>query len=266
MDTSRQKEELKRQLKEILVELENESFKNEVLSELKEASTKKSPGFWQHPAFLLVWGFLLTTVLGTWLTLFWQGREQQRQREQLAHERSIQQKYEITDQINKAVADAYTATHVMLHVLASKPSNVPTKDDIERETFWKQAIRTWIPTSLVLQQKLYVNFKDDTAAVEYAQIVDDMEQISVNINETLPAFREKGATGTSAKKSDKELDVIQSKIKETATLADGLRDKTAKLLRKLVDDIHSEENEGTPDSNEADKNISPTAAPASSPR
>lgn len=256
---SPQKDELRQQLKDILVELENESFKNEVLKELKDASQKKPPGFWQHPAFLLVLGFFLTTVLGTWLTLFWQGRDQQKQREQLAHERSINQKYEVADQINKAVAEAYTATHVALHLLASELHNVRTKEDAGREVFWNQAIRAWIPTSLVLQQKLAVNFKDDAAAAEYQKIIDDMEQISVNINEGLGAVREKGSVRPNKKNVTDKTAAIQNKIKETTTLADGLRDRTAHLLKMLVDDIHVEESAGTVNTDGA-RGASPAAA------
>lgn len=231
---SQEREELKQKLKEILVELENESFKNEVLKELKEATQKKEPSFFKHPAFLLILGFLLTTGVGTWLTYYWQGKDQQKQREQLAHEHAIQQKYEIADQINKAVADTYTATHVALTLLSSVRNNKNEKQAAERETYWNQANRSWIPISLVLQQKLSVNFKDEKALLLYQEIIDKMEDLSISINENLLASREA-----------KWKALTEKDLKDKTALADEIRDKTSQLLKLLVNEIHAEEQQGT---------------------
>lgn len=230
---SQEREELKQKLKEVLVELENESFKNEVLKELKEAAQKKSSAF-QHPAILLILGFLLTTGGGTWLTYYWQGQDQQKQRQELAHERAIQQKYEIADQINKAVAEAYTGTHVALALLSSPKSKPGDKQAAEREAYWNQTNRSWIPTSLVLQQKLSINFKGEKALSLYQQIIDEVENLIVDINENLAAS--KGARWQPLNATE---------IKERTDSADAIREHTSQLLKLLVEEIHKEEKSGT---------------------
>src|SRR5260370_3091088 len=151
-------QELKLKIKEVLGELQAESCKNDVLNELKEASKRKS---FQHPAFLLFLGFFLTGVVGTWLTSHWQNRDQQKQQEQLAHERAILQKYDIADRITKAVSETYTAVHVMSHALSHRPKT--DKDSAERQIFWSQAIRNCIPNSLLLPHKTAITFTHPTA-------------------------------------------------------------------------------------------------------
>ena len=244
---------LKPRMKEVLAELERESFKNTVLQELREASKRKS--LFQHPAFLLFFGFMLTGGLGTWLTSYWQGKSKQNEQAQLAHERSIEQKYEVADQINKAVAESYAGEQVMIGALSSDQVMKNSKEAAEREGYWKQAARTWVINSLVLRQKLVVNFKDEGAAKLYVEIVDKVEELHIHVREGLD--KAKGSKDRSLPDED-----IQPLLDE----ADDIREKTQQLLLIMVKEIHKDEGLETDDAahpNSPTPLGSPVAAPTS---
>jgi hypothetical protein len=245
---------LKPRMKDVLAELERESFKNTVLQELREASKRKS--LFQHPAFLLFFGFMLTGGLGTWLTSYWQGKAKQNEQARLAHERAIQQKYEVADQINKAVAESYAGEQVMIGTLSSDQVLKNSKEAAEREGYWKQAARTWVINSLVLRQKLVVNFKDEDAGKLYVDIVDKVEELHIHVRE--------GLDKTRVNKKNRALsnEHIQPLLDE----ADDIREKTQRLLIIMVKEIHEDEGLETDDAahpNSPTPPGSPVAAPTS---
>jgi hypothetical protein len=230
--------ELKSRVKEILAELQDDSFKNDVLKELKEASRRKP---FQHPAFLLILGFFLTGVVGTLLTSLWQSREQERQQKQIANQRAIQQKYDITDQINKAVSETYTAAQVISNLIAGRNISKNDKEAAERETFWNNANRNWIPNSLLLQQRVVINFKDETAVADYKTIVTDTENMSSVINESLGVVKETNWRALNKKDRESSSKDITDRQTRVLDSADKIRDKTEQLLRRLADDVHRDE-------------------------
>ena len=225
-------EALKERVKAVLRELEDASFKNKVLEELREAAKKKTSVF-EHPALLLVLGFLLTGVVGTWLASYWQSREQQKQQAQLAHERALQQKYDVTEQINKAVSEVYTGAHVVLYVISYDQSQNKT-GEAEREAYWNQARRSWIINSLALQLKLTNTFNHDEAFSLYQAIIEESDEVSVNVNEVLLILKK---SNWKSLKSDE----VADKRKVIQDLSSDMREKTGRLLKILVDEIHKEE-------------------------
>ncbi len=226
---------LKPRVKEVLAELEFDSFKNTVLQELKEGSKRKS--HLQHPAFLLILGFVLTGGVGTWLTTYWQSQSKENERAQLAHERAIQQKYDVANDINKAVSEAYAGAHVMIGVLSSTHVSSDTKEVSEREAYWKQSARSWVINSLILRQKLAVNFKNKEAITLYGEIIDDAEELNIKVREGFETIR-----------SNKGGDLDQEQVQSLLDMADGIREKTQRLLVVMVEEIHREEgiNSDTP--------------------
>lgn len=216
---------LKERLKETLTELEDESFKNAVLQELKEASRKKSA--FQHPAFLLILGFMLTGGVGTWLTSYWQSQAKQTERAQLANERAIQQKYEVADQINKAIAEAYAGAHVMIGVAASGQVGGDKKELAERETFSKQTVRTWAVNSWVLRQKLAVNFNNKEASDLYLEIIDATEDLNIMARE-----------GVAQVRKDKGKPLDNEEVQALLESAEAIRVKTQRLLEIMLKETH----------------------------
>jgi hypothetical protein len=233
---SAEREDLKQKIKEILVELQADSFKNEVLKELKEASKKKESSPLQHPAFLLLLGFILTGVVGTWLTSFWQSREQEKQRQQLAHEHALEQKYDVIDQINKAAAEADTGAQVMVYLLIYGEGEKREKVITERETYWSKARRNWLVNSQVLEQKLAINFKNDEALALYQSIKEESNETTYLINDTYEQL--KSSSWTNPEK-DKVIDIRLQAISQIKSI----QSKTKQLLKILVEEINKEETE-----------------------
>lgn len=244
---------LKEKLKETLAELEGESFKNAVLQELKEASRRKST--FQHPAFLLFLGFLLTGVVGTWLTSYWQARAKENERAQLAHERAIQQKYDVADQINKAVSEAYAGAQVMIGVAASGLAGADEKELAEQEAYWKQAARTSAINSWVLRQKLAVNFKNKEANDLYGEIIVETEDLNIIVREGVRAVRK-----------NKGKPLGEQDIKELLIMAESIRQKTQRLLEIMMEEtqrLEGVEPSPSPQPNPPAPAGTPAAAPTS---
>lgn len=227
-------EDLKRRIKDILAELEGESFKNEVLQELKEASKKRKSSPFQHPAFLLILGFFLTGVVGTWLTSAWQSVQQAKERKQLAHEYALKQKYEVVDQVNKAIAEAQTGGQVMVYVLTYGSGGKMSKAMEERETYWYQARRNWLINSQVLQQKLSINFNNSEALTLYQQIITEGDDMAGRLNDLYELLKK------SNWKKPEPTDVIDVRVNSIRTMNEIQR-KTHLLLNHLKEEIRKEE-------------------------
>ncbi|HWS89023.1 MAG TPA: hypothetical protein VN282_18760 [Pyrinomonadaceae bacterium] len=235
------------ELKKRLIELEKEYLKKEILDELKSAGGAGGKSFTQNPAFLLLLGFLLTGVMGTWFTSFWQGRQQEVDRAQQARARALQQKYEAADQINKAVAEVYTATQVMLNPLIYQPPDEAMFDEAafdkevtERELYWKHSNRAWLVNSYTLKQKLAVNFKSEAALSLYDDIERHVLNVSFEFNDIMPMLKKdklKALRGPRIAEAKEEL-------LQRTNRPGGVRDKLGQLMRVLTEEIRSEENAG----------------------
>lgn len=224
--------DLRERVKAILTELEQTSLKNEVLRELKEASTKRTSPF-QHPAILLILGFLLTGVVGTWLASYWQTKEQEKQQQQQARERDLREKYDVTEQVNKAIAEAYTGTRVALFLLAFDQRD-DEKRQAEREAYWNQTRRTWMINSQILQQRLAIHFDDNEALTLFQDIMNDGDRIAGDLNAALEELK------------GKKWKILNSAEMREArqAISDGsnsMLDKSHRLLKLLIDEIHQDE-------------------------
>lgn len=184
-------------------------------------------------------GFFLTGVIGTLLTSQWQSIQQQKQQAQIARERALQQKLELAEQLNKAVAEYYTGTQVILYALFYGAAD-DSKGLAERETFWKQSLRSWIVSSRVLEQKLAVNFKQEQSSELYQKLVEDSEDTTIMINESLLKLKRRKWKKLDEKK-------MQKTREEIVKLTNDIRKNTTQLLKLLVEEIHNEES-ATPNS------------------
>lgn len=232
---------------------DRDALKEEILEEIRKEAAKKKPSFFQHPAVLLVIGFLLTGGVGTWLTSYWQSKEQAKQQAEQAHKRAVEQKYEVMEQLNKAVAEVYTAGHVIINLLSydHRPQDFP-KELTERDAFWKQARRNWSVASLVLEQKLSVHFKDDEAKKVYEKILEDGDSLSIALNNILPQLKD--ARWRRQKKNKAEMDAVRM---ESLELTNNMRDNTTKLLGILTAKVKAQE--------QAPAQPTPTASPTAQP-
>jgi uncharacterized protein YktA (UPF0223 family) len=174
--------------------------------------------------------------VGTWLTSFWQSREQEKQRQQLAHEHALEQKYDVIDQINKAAAEADTGAQVMVYLLIYGEGEKREKVITERETYWSKARRNWLVNSQVLEQKLAINFKNDEALALYQSIKEESNETTYLINDTYEQL--KSSSWTNPEK-DKVIDIRLQAISQIKSI----QSKTKQLLKILVEEINKEETE-----------------------
>lgn len=210
-----------------------EKLKRELLADLRGGEKERSK--LTEQALLLFLTFLLTGVLGTWLTNFWQNRAQAKQQQEQARTRSLQQKYEIADQINKAVAEVYTGANVFLGILSYRQNPERFESELaERLSYWRQANRNWIVTSLVLQQKLAVNFKSSEAAALYQEIMDKEESLVITFNRMLPAVEQSKGAASGDPEIEKSVDTV-------FRLVNDMRDSTGVLMQIMVREIREEE-------------------------
>src|SRR6266702_1717540 len=85
--------------------IEVEELKDE-MRRLLQAETSQSSWsrFWQHPAILLILGFLFTGVAGAWLTSYWKQSEWDNQQDYLVAQRSLDRKSAVIEATFKEVA------------------------------------------------------------------------------------------------------------------------------------------------------------------
>lgn len=196
------KEQLKR---EVLEELERDELKGEIVRELKPAPEKGglSKGL-QHPLVLLVVGFIMTGVVVQFLASSWQSREWNRQQTRLAQLREVDQKYEVINEVNKALAEINAAENSVLRLFTnSLRADELTTEERERETNWGQAKKNWDVASGVLRQKVAVHFKDRQALALFDMIVSRKQEIHSYI-EDMPSDSSRRVVGRQIKKLFKE--------------------------------------------------------------
>lgn len=242
-------DEMEKLKNEIVIELGKESFKKEILADLEAGSRNSLWRAAQHPAILLVLGFGLTTGLGSFLSYKWQNRSNEKQAErqtqqqkydqdQSTRQRTIQQKYELTDEVVRAVAETNTAAEDILVAFQWNPKD--RRAFPERTKYWQEASRKWRVESKILIQKLVFRFTDQTIGVFFQQIVDKRKDIGVTIEYIQGLIGEKGW-----KEMQNDSTAIQE-IKRCRKLINEIRDDLGALMQKMIADIKSDETAATP--------------------
>jgi hypothetical protein len=237
-------DEMEKLRDEIVVEIRKESFKKEILSDL-EADARNS--FWkaaQHPAILLVLGFALTTGLGSFLTYKWQSRANEKQAErqtqqqkydqdQSTRQRTIQQKYELTDEVVRAVAETNTAAEDILVAFQWNPKD--RRAFPERTKYWQEASRKWRVESKILIQKLVFRFTDQKIGSSFQAIVEKRKDVGVTIEYIQDLIGEKGWKGM---QNDSN---AAQETKRCRKLINEIRDELGVLMREMIADIKIDE-------------------------
>lgn len=142
----------------ILEELQKqELLRDELLKELRPQS--KPSGFFNHPAILLVLGFLLTSGAGAFITSCWQQTQWEQQQLVLARQRALDQKYELANEVAKAVGEHHAAiSGVLFAITHTRDDEVLCRELPTRLSAWHEANRIWLINSSTLLQKLTVHF------------------------------------------------------------------------------------------------------------
>lgn len=234
--TSEEKEQLKR---EILEELRRQdSLKSDIVKELRPSGWKEViPQIAKHPVFVLVMGFFLTGVLGTFLTYRWQQREWDRQqikestewREQqirLLRTREIEEKHEIVEQVTKLVSDNNAAAKNILLRLEQWRN----KEEVFKE--YIQLMQNWNSNSSLLQQRVAIHFKGEGVNTMLQQIVDKEDQVNYDV-ETLIRRAPSGNSDSEREETER----IAQRAKLAATVAS---EWVLVLAREMNNEIQSD--------------------------
>lgn len=243
-DELRRVEERAALKEEILAELKKESIKAEILGEVKPQSRKSAM---ENPLVLLLLGFVLTGILGSWFTTYWQNSQWENQQEQLARQRAIEQKYAITDKITKSVAEAYVAVEDIGY-LANNGwyDKAPGDKAPERAASWLQLSRSWRVDEQVLQRDIEVNFRSPKAKALFAEIKENWDVANNSLNFVLKALAKKKWKAIDDTDTVKISNGETKKISEFNNIAfdriKKMSNQTQELMHVLLDEIQEDVN------------------------
>lgn len=241
--------------KELLAEIEKESLKKEILNELKP----KDP-FWEtffkHPAFLLIAGFILTTLLGTTLTSYWQYKtwsgqqkylEQQNKSEQwrITQQAKIKQKYEIKDEIIKTVAETNTAAEDILLSLTWDSNDSRRKAEaLERAKSWREASQNWRTNSKILRDKVVFRFSEPQILTAFIEIVRLRSTVGGEIYKHQNQIEE--SKGSILNKKNPKHDEFVNGVLTTNGKISQFVSLTENLMKAMLNEIQKDEAEPNP--------------------
>jgi hypothetical protein len=158
---------------------EGEILKSEIRRELQPEQKSGISESFQHQAVLLVLGFILTTVVGSWLAYFWKQRDWANQQSYLVAQRSLDKKYSIIDKTFRDVATTIAAAEDVLATYYGE--NWSPKDIEERQLNWHKTSRDWRVSSKVLRENLAANFANPDVEATFVVIIDKRRQLGNGI-------------------------------------------------------------------------------------
>jgi hypothetical protein len=177
--------------KEIVAEIKRELIKREILKELDNKPDPSSlthplfkitSGFFQHPAILLLLGFVLTGVIGTALTAAWQSNSWLTQQSLLASQRILEQKYQLASDVAKAVGDTHAAPTGILLLFTNEDTPQNRKNELpKRIDHWRRTYNEWLTNNNVLLQRITVYVNDPVARTKFQEIVLDRKETNNSI-------------------------------------------------------------------------------------
>ena len=132
-----------------------------IRDEVKRLGDEKKKGFLEHPAVLLILGFLLTTGAGSVVTSWWQYEQWSREQHYRAAQQVTKQRSEVMTFTAQSVAQSFTAAEDVLHLSAwewRKNSDVALLK--ERATNWTAESRKWRTAEKVLLARIAATYPD----------------------------------------------------------------------------------------------------------
>ncbi|MDQ3805372.1 MAG: hypothetical protein M3416_16270 [Acidobacteriota bacterium] len=224
---------------------ERESLKQEIAETLRAELSQGRKDFFQHPFFLLVIGFILTGIVGSWLTSLWKSREWENQQLHLSRQKAIEQKYAVIDKLTRAVAEAYIAVEDILHLAEfGWYDRAPDEKAPERATKWSQASRAWRLNTEVLRLNIETDFKNPEAIIVFEEIDNDWSLVSNDTVFIRDALKAKGWAKIEAGDTSEGQDVYKRKDEARQTLSQmskRTRDLTKLLLEEIQEEIRAPE-------------------------
>jgi hypothetical protein len=155
-------------------EILKDEIRKELLPPLPPAESGWST-FFAHPATLLALGFILTTLVGSWLTYYWKHRDWNNQQSYLTQQRALDKKYALIDAMFKEVSLTLAAGEDVL--VTYYTDNWTTAEIEEHRANWQKTSRNWRVASKVLRQNLAVNFTSPGVQEVFKNIIDQRKEL-----------------------------------------------------------------------------------------
>jgi hypothetical protein len=168
---------------EILTELRNrESLKTAILNEL---TSRKRAQWLTHPIILLLIGFIMTGVLGSWLTSRWQHRQWAREQRELRRSNDIEVKRQLLNDITKgtiqcrAVVDAVLLQQIFTTETEAKPDFQALDDAIKK---YRANHQTCYGDIEVLEQTVAIYYRSPQIATLFSDLQGELHGLDFNLN------------------------------------------------------------------------------------
>jgi hypothetical protein len=180
------RQEIEALKKEVLAEIQRESLKKEIVRDIQTPGGKFSfQRLTQHPAFLLILGFVLTSLVGAGLTAYWQTKQWEKQQSRLVQLKGIEQKYEIIEEVTKAIGESNAAEQDVIFALSfnwrlDDPRRFEERD--RRIDYWReQGGRTWRVNTAIIEQRLAIRFNNPAILDTFNRMMERRAQIAEDI-------------------------------------------------------------------------------------
>jgi hypothetical protein len=170
-----------------------EVLKDEIRKELQSPPPPPPPEsgwskFFAHQATLLLLGFILTTLVGSWLAYFWKHRDWKNQQSYLMQQRALDKKYVLIDGTFREVSLTIAAGEDILATYYTE--NWTPVEITERRANWQKTSRNWRVASKVLRQNLAVNFSDPGIQKVFKDIIEERKELGITITNLPMSNRE----------------------------------------------------------------------------
>jgi hypothetical protein len=198
---------------------------------------------------LLVIGFVLTGFMGALLTHYWhtqewereqkaQSKEWERQQRRLLDIKKIDLKYQIINEITKAVGERNAATMQILGPLATKGFTLRQLTTEEEDPFknWQKTTNEWRINYQILQIKIGTHIQNEEAVQILQRIRETQKTIFAEVTQLKSHLSEYYV-------EDKEPDQYTEDDREALKTLDGIRNAvkaTEMDLKRLIAKIAEE--------------------------
>lgn len=229
---------------EILAAIEKDSLKTEILDELKPKKTlwKKL----EHPALLLLIGFVLTTGLGGILTYFWQYKQWKGQQEyiqkqneleraRITQQAIIKQKYDIKDETIRAIAEINTAGEEILISFTWDPKDRRRKTGAPNLTkAWREASKNWRINSKIILQKITYRFVNPEISKSFGKMMAVRSEVGNKIASLQNRIEQSSEKILKDKSFEAEVYSVNGKLSDFISLSND-------LMKAMTEEIQANE-------------------------
>ncbi len=186
----------------------------------------------EHPLTLLLAGFFLTGVTGSWLASYHSQREWARQQQYLHDSSLIEQRTAVIEQLVRAVAEAgAAASDVATMGYWSWSSAERAAEIAQRRALWEESSRKWRVESRVLLQKVRILFPDSPVSEKLQEVVNTRRQLGQKVREFLETQRSEKASEDEKRLAQEINDLANSLDSETRALAEALSREVGRATR-----------------------------------